>query len=113
MNREIKFRAWDKGNQQMIYALPIGTLPSGELLLRWDDKHLMEFTGLKDINKKDIYEGDIIKYVGNFKGDIFISPVEFTGGCFSPVCEIGFMGDIIENKVEIIGNIYENSELLK
>jgi len=53
MEREIKFRAWDKKSKIMKYDINIISNSFGELL---------QFTGLKDKNGKEIYEGDIIEY---------------------------------------------------
>ena len=64
---------------------------------------LMQYTGLTDKNGKEIYEGDIVKW-----GKI-IEKVEMKDGCWSMV-----LGTIVEEfNLEVIGNIYENPELIK
>jgi len=73
-----------------------------------EDIILMQFTGLKDKNGKEIYEGDILDNEGARQK----YEVIFHKGCF---CIIqGGLGYHIfnEKKVEIIGNIYENKDLL-
>jgi len=107
--RQIKFRAWDFENKQMrteLRASEIGMLVEGGY------KGLMQFTGLLDKNGKEIYEGDIVENNGcNWQ----VTWKE--GGVFIEILDAGKNGKWWisgENEYsEIIGNIYENPELLK
>lgn len=117
--REIKFRAWDKKDKRMI-SNPLATdinsasnyIGLNDLLIKYETSGyiLMQYTGLKDKNGKEIYEGDVVKSRGYNDIDeeerVFIDTVEFNGGAFSPICF-----EKCEN-FEVIGNIYENPELL-
>ena len=131
MNRPIKFRVWDKLNKKMIVDednLLISL--SGDVVKVWDDGEwantinglnyiLMQSTGLKDKNGKEIWEGDVLnhdKYSKEFKeGDVEIVKVETLQQFFEDrglyTREYGEEWDA-EN-FEIIGNIYENKELIK
>ncbi len=61
MNREIKFRAWDKWNNKMIQPHD-GDFIRWHSMSNWRDcLDVMQYTGLKDKNDNEIYEGDIIK----------------------------------------------------
>jgi uncharacterized phage protein (TIGR01671 family) len=88
------------------------------------DGHLVQYTGLKDKNGKEIYEGDIIRnknfirrgmfgdsyYDGEYKGEII-----FKEGEFDFKGRDSFIGNLYSYNsphLEVIGNIYENPELL-
>ena len=99
--RKIKFRAWDKKHMAYQGTPDLETLHS--FMFHYGDKILMQYTGLTDKNGKEIYEGDIVKW-----GKI-IEKVEMKDGCWSMV-----LGTIVEEfNLEVIGNIYENPELIK
>lgn len=65
-----------------------------------------QYTGLKDVNGKEIYEGDIVRYI-EANDEITTKQVYFIEGAFSPLTEIIWMGDA---ECEVIGNIYDNPE---
>ncbi len=133
MTREIKFRAWMNDSRKMSTPFTLDDYArdqDGEYGDNYFNDYpkgnriLMQFTGLKDKNGKEIYEGDIIKYQGlegfDYKEkEETISEVAFIGGAFVPVylsTRNHHNSDdemIIVEDLEVIGNIYENPELLK
>lgn len=120
--RELKFRAWDLEFKEMITEdLMISS--SGDLYCNYKTGaikafptgtyEIMEYTGFKDKNNKEIYEGDIFKSSGEYRW----SEVKFEEGKFIinlrgarrfDLCEL-FEG---HDRPEVIGNIFENPELL-
>jgi len=112
--REIKFRAWDKDNKIMLGDITPSIIPLGvNDLIQGTTLIPMQFTGLKDKNGVDIYEGDIVKIPMQPKyKSIWI--VIFQDGAFCLTDKIG-VRCLFKNKykLEVIGNIYESPELLK
>ena len=113
--REIKFRAWDQENNQMInwydtffYDDSPVTRYSGDF--SYIEMPLMQYTGLKDKNEVEIYEGDIIRSYNEF-GEAFeqLSVVEYdvSTGQLKGI-DIKYI-----DYEEVIGNIYENPDLIK
>lgn len=107
--REIKFRAWHTIDTVMVYDLNSPSLEHG--VLCGGDYILMQYTGLKDKNGKEIYEGDIL-YDDEFDDYYFVDQkMHESCGCCSSVFGWSVEGNYNENS--IVGNIYENPELLQ
>lgn len=128
--REIKFRIWDEEEHKMERALAVdwffktaitsanpatNSHPRG-VSFRDKDEILMQYTGLQDRNGREIYEGDIIEFVSRLDDSKRIGAVRYWAGdaAFLIECEreIFFLFHDALSR-EVIGNIYENPEILK
>ena len=130
----LKYRAWDKHGQKMfandeliiwngnVYANDSKKLTCNNLK-GWsiDDEYLMQSTGLIDKNGKEIFEGDIVQFEDCYTETDFLyvntGIVEWSQGSFTITNRDSVeMGDLLDGEfldVTIIGNIYENPELLE
>lgn len=118
--REIKFRVYDEESKSMEYEIAIGKgygkehyilfLGLGETFIIEDKLKVMQYTGLKDKNNVEIYEGDIL----NWDDDNCIKQnqeVKFEYGSFFMYPSVELLGNYYE-QCTIIGNIYKNKDLL-
>lgn len=136
--RELKFRAFLKSNRKMYDVLTLDIIDQKALIENTEDKErplaryvrmseieLMQFTGLKDTNGQEIYEGDILKVVRKY------SEMDGTQGEVADFGEVlfdeGYAAYRVFGEDEIpeelcywhqenpyvVGNIYENPELLE
>lgn len=133
----IKFRAWDKATSSYRKVLEIEFYPDGELkkvkvaglqrkgTITPDKLVLEQFTGLKDVNGKDIYIGDIVNAWSDISElkmepavneivseDLFGRPGIFLKPAGPHLFE-PCLHDSRSNQFEVIGNVHENSELLE
>ena len=128
--RDHKYRAWDKERKKFLTGSKWATYSvdlAGNLTAKNYDFHgieqnleLVEFTGLKDKNGKEIYEGDIIKWSSAIKDapltivkswekiEAVIWGNKYTGW----FTESSVYGLGLYSHIEVIGNIYESPELL-
>lgn len=112
--REIKFKAWDKLNKEMFNVESINfqerrVYKDDVSYRKFNDIDIMEYTGLKDKNNKEIYEGDIL--FESFGEEYF--KVVFEDGSFRVETEeYSLPLKEYSHICEIVGNIYENPELI-
>lgn len=129
MNREIKFRVWDKPSKKILYPQEVWIRDNGfDSITRKEgicfsktnnlNGILMQYTSLKDKNGKEIYEGDIVRWVDKYRmyETEGISEIVWRDTGFDiKDSRMGYEGELLIDwdDLEVIGNIYENPELLK
>lgn len=138
--REIKFRAWDKKYNQILYGgevwerhpkwysidfitnkgiviwnkLGNDAGPSAyenQKIIMNEDIIIMQFIGLKDKNGKDIYEGDVVEMQVHYKSKCIVAWNENYCGFF-PFLQYNVLDNNVALQFEVFGNIYETPELI-
>ena len=115
--RDIKFRFWHKRDRAMLTKVKTGLHVNENFMS--DSLIAMQFTGLKDINGIEIYDGDVIKshFYGDDAGFECVAQIKYSSAraafVFDSSEQDAFVYDNESNLLEVIGNIYENPELLK
>lgn len=119
--REIKFRAWDKENKKMMKVSSL-SLENKEIAVRENGTYhffrmqnleLMQYTGIKDKNDKEIYEGDIV-VLNNIENDnMCIVRYEHSSYRLEGWSLREDLSNVEDRFLEVVGNIYENKNLLE
>lgn len=125
--REIKFRSWDTYNKEMLEVQELDYADSynGQPMIRTtmyndyfdtEDMILMQYTGLKDKNGVEIYEGDIVRILGGeyeqgfYEWEEKVCIKDFIYDGFNLMMTVNQIGN---EALEVIGNIYDNPELIE
>jgi len=119
--REIKFRAWN--GSEMRYKVNVNDGKPVRYWYQWFDdsndiydSELMQYIWIKDKNGKEIYEGDLVECIAEkaYERDSWVYPIEYFVDeqrfALKWVCHLwwGWW-----TSIEVVGNIYENPELIK
>lgn len=121
-----KFRAWDKSNKKMCDVKALSAFNGGEVTIKRDGENasyvvpierviLMQSTGLKDKNCVEIFENDVVKLQYTIASDFeFFRVTRFRGGAWRIDNRRRGSDLWLRNEdCEVIGNVWENPELLE
>ena len=124
----LKFRVWDKERECYLDETELaGITPDGKYILYIEEEEiskleieggyiLEQYTGLKDKNGKEIYEGDIVEYTTCYYGKEkrhrkVVEWKEWDSDDFGEPHNIGYFN--LSECMEVIGNVHENANLLE
>jgi len=129
MTRKIKFRGKRLSDGEWIYGdllhnvdcvkireweADVNQIPKSYVV---DENTIGQYTGFKDKNEKEMYEGDIVNLASEetepFMRNIPLVVRRYPDGQFLLVDRLGCRDFLVTNIVEVIGNIHDNPELLK
>lgn len=129
MTREIKFRGKRLSDGEWIYGdllhnvdcvkireweADVNQIPKSYVV---DENTIGQYTGFKDKNEREMYEGDIVNLASEetepFMRNIPLVVRRYVDGQFVLVDRLGCRDFLVTNIVEVIGNIHDNPELLK
>lgn len=120
--RELKFRVWSEEDKEYRTDLNVFRLHGGKIVctspmysLEGDRFDVEQYTGLKDKNGKEIYEGDVVEYMTCYYGNEkrhrkVVEWGEWDSDDFGEPHNLGYFN--LSECMEVIGNIHENPELL-
>ena len=119
--REIKFRVWSVLATRMINWGNIFHLPAWEIFSGTPEQrpfNVMQYTGCKDKNGVEIYEGDILSFKSAHSDYAYKTIGEVVWYCGEAAFLVECDGEIFKHfdeirEIEVLGNIYENPEILK